>query len=185
MVVRDVEVFEGGFRDFDALRIVLLIKGADDLEARVGFCSGNQLDDDVMAEKRLAAPINANEREHAVFDTVPLASAGRMVSDRNSQIYFVREFLKFGFPETDTSAVGAAAIGGDQQGFGFGVAGLAHSLPPATNAFDGKGRRIMADADTHPAFIGRNVIDPIGRHLPFVLDHKIMNPDLLGIALGP
>ena len=67
----------------------------------------------------------------------------------------------------------------------IGVAGLAHSLPPTANAFDGEGRRIMADADTHPAFIGRDVIDPIRRHLALTLDDKIMNPYLLGIALGP
>ena len=98
IIVDDVEIFERGFWDSDAFGIVLFVKAASDLEAGIGFGGGDQLDDDLMAEERLAAPIDADEREHAVFDAVPFAGAGRMMGDRDGKPGFVGELLEFGLP---------------------------------------------------------------------------------------
>src|ERR1700680_2969664 len=81
VVIPDVEVPEGRFRDLDALRVTAPIESAGYREA--GFCSGggDQLDNDLVADQRPAAPIDADKREHAVLDAVPLAGAGRMMGD--------------------------------------------------------------------------------------------------------
>ena len=46
-----------------------------------------------MAEKRPAAPVDADEREHTVFDAVPFAGAWRMMGDGDRKACFIGEFL--------------------------------------------------------------------------------------------
>ena len=48
-----------------------------DGEASIGRRRSNQLDDDAITAQGLAPPIDADEREQAVLDLVPLAGAGR------------------------------------------------------------------------------------------------------------
>ena len=77
VVVSDVEVFESGFGNFKAFGVLVSVDVASNGQTGFGFCRGDQLDNNLMAEKRSAPPVDADEREHAVFDAVPLAGAGR------------------------------------------------------------------------------------------------------------
>jgi hypothetical protein len=68
-------------------------------QARWGSRTGyDQLDDDLMTDKRLGAPILSNEREQFVLDTVPLAGAGGMMSDGDGKAGLVGEDLKLTLP---------------------------------------------------------------------------------------
>ena len=92
--------------------------------------------------------------------------------------------LQLDLPEPHPGAVAAAAIGGDQQAFGLGVAFAAHASPPAADAFDGEAGGVMIDADADPAFIGGNVVDAVGNSFAVGLDHEVVDTHLLGLALG-
>ena len=82
----------------------------------------DQLDDDLAADQRLAAPVLGDEGEEPMLDTVPFAGAGWVVSDGDGQSGFVGEGLELAFPQANTNAVAATAIGRDQE---TGRAGIA------------------------------------------------------------
>jgi len=62
-------------------------------EAGLGGGCGDQLDDHLITDERLAAPVAGDEREQAMLDLVPLARARQQAThgDRNAE--FVGEFL--------------------------------------------------------------------------------------------
>src|SRR6516162_2079875 len=82
----------------------------------------DQLDNHAITDEGLGAPILADEGKQPVLDFVPLAGAGRQVADRDVETELVGQLLQFVFPQADPRAVAAAAVGGDQQSSGDGVA---------------------------------------------------------------
>src|SRR4029077_8368482 len=87
------------------------------------------------------------------------------------------------FPQPSRRAVAAAAVGGDQQSGGVGVARPPDGLPPLADAVDREGRRVVVDADTHPSGIRGQVIDPVRHSAAELLDQEVMDPDLFRVAL--
>src|SRR5207244_10095445 len=69
-------------------------------------------------------------------------------------------------------AVAAAAVRGDQQSGGLGIARPTDSTPPLSDAIDGERSRVMVNADTHPTRIGSEVIDPVGHRPSQFLDRS-------------
>ena len=64
-----------------------------------GCCGcGDEINDDLMADERLAPPVLADKREKTVFDLVPLAGTRREVTDGDFQSSFVGQLLQFPFP---------------------------------------------------------------------------------------
>ena len=61
VVVADVEIIESGFFDGDAFGIYSPIDVAGNVQASFGFCRSDELDDNLMTDKRSAAPIDADE----------------------------------------------------------------------------------------------------------------------------
>ena len=167
MEVVELQVYLRQFivRDNGTLRIGLRVQLTANFESSFGGRCGNQLDDDFVADKRFAAPVLADEREQPMLDLVPFAGARRQVAHGNRQAEFIGQFLQFQFPQPQARAIAAAAIGRDQQLPGVGVEGLAHQAPPATNALDRKGRRVVIDPDIDPAHIVRDIVDAIGSRL--------------------
>ena len=51
--------------------------------ARLG--TGNEVDDHLMTDQRMCAPVHRDEREHAVLDLVPLARPRREMAHLNVQ----------------------------------------------------------------------------------------------------
>ena len=132
-------------------------------EAGVGRGGGDQLDDDLVADQRLAAPVLGDEGEQAVLDLVPFAGAGREVADGHGQAGLVGEALQLELPQPDARAVAAAAIGGDQQpARRRDSARCPMSLPPAADALDREGGGVVVDADADPALVGGDVVDAVG-----------------------
>src|SRR3984893_12944712 len=154
-------------------------------EAGFGGGGRDQLDDDAIADEWFGAPVLADEGEEAVLDLVPLAGAGRQVVDHDVEAEFVGQLLQFAFPQPYPRAVAAAAIGGDQQSSGVGVARPPDGLPPLADAVHREGGRIMVDADTDPSGIRGQVIDPVRHRAAELLDQEVMDPDLFRVALGP
>jgi hypothetical protein len=78
--------------DFDACRIDVGINFGSHLEAGGG--GGDQLDDGLMTLEWFATPVLCDEREQAMLDPVPLAGAGRQMTDRDGNAEF-RWLTKF------------------------------------------------------------------------------------------
>jgi hypothetical protein len=119
----------------------------------LGRGGGDQLDDHGMGEQRFAAPVLRDDGEEAMFDAVPLAGAGGMVGDRDRQPGLIGEALQFTFPQAHARTIAAAAIGGDQQPRGGGVALAAETAPPTPDALDREGGGIVVDPDIDPAVL--------------------------------
>src|SRR6476660_1471231 len=78
----EIDAGEVGGGDFDAGRIRIGVDLGTDLEAGFGGGGGDQLDNDLMADERFAAPVLGDEREEAAPETQPLpssASVARLV----------------------------------------------------------------------------------------------------------
>lgn len=73
--------------------------------------------------------------------------------DVEDQAGFVGQFLQFRLPQPDARAVGAAAVGGDGQFAGLGIALSTHAVEPASDQLDGEFGRIGGNPKlTKPAF---------------------------------
>ena len=115
-IALNVEGSHFGIGDFDTFWIEALVDVASDGKAGIGGSGADQLDDDVVADERLAAPVLGDVGKEAMLDAVPFAGAGRQMGDGDFETGFVGKALEFTFPEADTGAVAAAAVGGDGQG---------------------------------------------------------------------
>ena len=160
------------------------VEFASDFEAGLGFGCCDQLDDDGMADQGLAAPVAGDEGEQAVLDAVPFACAGRQVAygDRHAEI--VGKLLPFEFPEADARAVAAAAVGGDQQALGVGVAFASHRTPPTADGVDGEGGRVMVDADADPTGVAGDVVDAVRRRASEFGNDEVVDANRSGAPFG-
>ena len=184
IVALDVDGSHFVIADLNAFLIEVTIEIAGDREAVFGRGGADQLDDDLVADQRLAAPVLRDVGKETVLDPVPLAGARRQMSDRDGKTALVGEPLQLELPQTDAGAIAAATVGGDGEARGVGVARLAEPLPPAADAFDRERAGVGIDPDIDPALIGGHVVDAIGRHLAQALDLEVMDPYRFRIALS-
>ena len=84
--------------DLDAGGVGGGIELAADLETGFGRCRADQLNDDLMADQRLSAPVAGDEGKQAMLDLVPFAGAGRQVTDGDRDIEFVGQLLQLQLP---------------------------------------------------------------------------------------
>jgi hypothetical protein len=94
----DVEAGDLVVGHLGALLVEVIVQPTLDGEPGLRGRAGDQLDDDLMCQQRLAAPVLGNEREQSMLDAVPLAGAGRQVGDSDRQPGLVGECLQFGLP---------------------------------------------------------------------------------------
>src|SRR3954453_23764418 len=173
-----------GIGHLDAFRVGAAVEAALDGEAGAGGGAGDQLDDHPVGQQRLAAPVLGDEGEQPMLDPVPLAGARPQVGHRDRQPGLVRAALQLALPQPDPHAVAAAAVGGDQQPGGGGIAGPAKVPPPVPNALDGEGGSVVIDAEIDPSGIRGDVVDAGGRHLAQLGEGEIVHPNRFGLALG-
>src|ERR1700676_311369 len=93
-----------------------------DLQSRLGGRAGDQVDDDVVTDQGLAAPVLRDVAEHTMLNLVPFTGARREVADVDGETQLARQVLQRDFPEPAAAAVATAAIGSDQQLAGAGIA---------------------------------------------------------------
>jgi len=110
---------------------------------------------------------------------VPLAGAGRDMTDSDLDPKFVSQHLQFPLPQTQTRAVAAATVGVNQQLLCIRITRGANLKPPASDARDRKLPGIGADADIDESGIGGNVVDAIRHRLAKCRNGEIMHPDRL------
>src|SRR5512135_1456492 len=96
------------------------------------------------------------------------------MTDPHAQTELIGQVLQFAFPQADPIAVTAASIGANEEFRGLEIAWLTHPLPPPTNTFHRKLRRIATDANIYPTFIVGEVKHPVGAGLTLVFVGKIL-----------
>ena len=89
----DVDCSQLGFGDFDAAWVARAIDVASNGEPLLGRSGGDELDDNLMADERLAAPVLGDVGEQSMLDPVPFAGAGRKVDDGHGKAGLVDEAL--------------------------------------------------------------------------------------------
>src|SRR5262249_45611250 len=119
-----------------------------------------------------------------MFHLVPLAGPRREMADGQAQADLVRQFLHRYFPQARTVAVAPPAVGRDQDLPRPGEAPCAHLLPPTADARRGEEGRVMVDADTDPALVVRDVVDPVRDGLAQFLILEVVNADFLRRPFG-
>jgi hypothetical protein len=88
-IAQDVDFCDFLLGDSDSRRVGSSIQFGMDLEAGRRGGAGDKTDDRLEATLRLASPVLADVGEQPMLDLVPLAGAGRKVTDEDSQAGFV------------------------------------------------------------------------------------------------
>ena len=84
-------------------------------ETGVGLGCTDEIEHGVDVGERLASPVSADLAEQAVFDRVPLGSAGRVMTHGHGEAEAVANpILEIFFPSAATPAVASASIRQDQ-----------------------------------------------------------------------
>ncbi len=121
----DIQHRHSRFADLDAGRVGVRVPVTTDPQSRPGRGGADQVDDGGAAVQGFAAPVLADEGKAFVLYPVPFAGPGRQVTHAGLDA----ELLQFDLPQPDPAPVGAAAVGGDAQLSGLGVARLAQAGP--------------------------------------------------------
>ena len=166
-MARDVDGLDLGVFDLDLVRVGPLIKPGIHLKPGAVRGAGDEVDDRLERDQRLAAPVHRDEREQAVLDFVPLRGAGREVADLDLELGLVGELLQLHLPQPGPVAVGPAAVGGDRQPRRGRVALGAEVLPPAADRVDRELGGVVIDPDVDIPLVELEVIDAIGDRLAF------------------
>src|SRR5215469_14819757 len=96
--------------NLDPRWIGIRVQGALDLHTGFRGGGGYQMNDDRVADQRLAPPVLTDEGKQTVFDFVPLAGPGWKVTNRNFQAALIRQLLQFPLPQPYPRAIAAAGI---------------------------------------------------------------------------
>src|SRR6266568_2442411 len=93
VVTGEVDGLHVGIGHLDAGRISVLIEFATNLQTGLRCRCCDELDDDLMADERFAAPVAGDEREEAMLDLVPFAGARRQMTHGDGYAEFVGQLL--------------------------------------------------------------------------------------------
>ena len=134
----------------------VLIGVEDTMDGEPGRRCGvaDQVDDHPVALQWLCAPVHGDLGEQPVFDFVPFAGARGQVADGDPQPGLGGERGQLDLPGADPVAVGAAAVGADQQPIGMRVAAPPDGIPPAAQSRHGERGGVVVGAHRHPAGVG-------------------------------
>lgn len=84
---------ELGLGDADLVGVVAFVELGVDLKTGGRGRRGDEVDDDLHRDEPPGAPVAADEAKQVVLDLVPLARAGRQMTDRDLQAAVVGEAL--------------------------------------------------------------------------------------------
>src|ERR1035441_5321662 len=178
LVADDVHRSELRIRDFDAFGVLAGVQTRVDLQSGAGGGRADQVDDHLQALQRLAAPVQADVREHTVLDFVPFAGARREMTDADRDQQSVGELWELGLPQAGAAGVAPAAISGDRQARRVGVARTAEVRPPRPDRIDRERARVVGDPDRHHALVGLHVEHAEWDRVPEILVLEIVGADL-------
>src|SRR3990172_7676844 len=136
-----------------------------------------------MAHQRPTAPVLSDMAKHAMLDLVPLAGPRRKVADLQGQAQCIRQVLQGNFPQPVAASIAAAAVGRNQQLTCLSMMLHTHLAPPAPNGLCRKARRIVINADTHPALVFGQIVHAIGNGLAPIFVNEIVDQDFYRLTL--
>src|SRR5581483_3454795 len=101
--------------------------------------------------ERFGTPMDREKGKEAMLNFVPFAGRRRIMHDRDRHLLFIGQVLQFLLPETIADPIGTASIGANEQFARFWRELLARLLPPSSDAFPSKFRRVKIVAHIHKA----------------------------------
>lgn len=141
-----------------AVGIPLRLNAQSLLGGRVGDEMGN----DFVSDRPLAAPVESNLAKHPVLTLVPFAGARRKVTDRDGHPQLVGQPVQGDFPQPTTTPITAPAISRDQQVGGRRVNRRSPVSPPAPKGLNGKLSGVVISSHTDPAGVERQIRNAVG-----------------------
>lgn len=138
----------------------------------------NKIEESIIAIQGMTSPVGTHQVEHAMLNQVPFRSTGGIMSDGDNQAEFIRQTLQAHFPELAPAAIGATAVGLDQQVFFVGIKEACPFHPPVPNGRNRKLGGIMRGAHPDIAVIMSDVIDAIGNGFALSRVQKVVHIDL-------
>src|SRR5258708_6544305 len=153
-------------------------------QPRVRRGGGDECDHHFVADQGLASPILGDVAEKPMLDLVPFTGGWGKMTYGDLQSELATQLRQTPFPQMTPSAVAAPAVGGNEQPRRAWVAATTHFAPPATNTLHGKFGGVMIAADTDPAFVAPEIVDPIRDGFAQFLVDEIIDFDFLGLPFG-
>jgi len=98
---------------FGPNRVDAIIDCGMNVQTFSGSRGGDEIDDHLEADERLAPPVLTDEAEEPMLDLVPLAGGGWEVTYGDLQAGLVGQLLEFNFPQSQTRSITASGIGRD------------------------------------------------------------------------
>ena len=126
VIALDADLLHLLVRHLDPFRIAVVVELALHPQAFPGRGRCNEVDDHLVTNQWLAAPVLTDKREQAMLNLVPLARPRWKVAYRNAQAEFVGKLLQFHLPESNARPIAAPRIGGNEQSLGPRIDRLPH-----------------------------------------------------------
>ena len=106
--------FEFFVRHFDPFFVLMSVQHGLDLEAGARLGGSDPIDDRFVVDQRHPLPVQADKRKEPVLDLVPLAGAGRVVTNRDRDRHLAGQLVEVDLPCPEPMAVAAPRIRADQ-----------------------------------------------------------------------
>ncbi len=143
--------------------------------------SPNKIEESIVTVQGMTGPVCADQVEHAMLNQVPFRGTGGIMSNRDNQAEFICQTLQAHFPEFAPAAIGATAVGLDQQVSFVGIKDASQFHPPVPDGRDSKLGGIMRGAYPDIALIMSDVIDAIGNGFALSRVQKVVHIDLASL----
>src|SRR6516165_10916939 len=167
--------------DADFIVVCIQCRPNDQPRRRCRF--GDQVNDRGSAQQWSTAPVLRDVAEQPVLDLVPFARPWWKMTHPQLQVDPVSQVLQRHLPQPRPVAIAAATIGGDQQFAGMRKALTAHVFPPTLDRACSKVSRVVVNADAHPPLVVGHVVDAVRDGLAQRRVFKVMNTNVLRLAL--
>jgi hypothetical protein len=118
-----------------------------------------------------------------VLNLVPLACPRGEVAHLQRQLQLVRKFLQSDSPESISTAVAAATIGGDHEFLCSWEPRRSHFGPPPADTCNRELRGVVIDTDADPTLIADQIVDSIRNRFAEFLVRKIVDIDFCRSSL--
>lgn len=147
--------------NLDPLGVLSFVQFSLDRKPCFRFCTGNQVDHHFMADQGLTPPVHSDKGKQAMFNLVPFTGSWRIMTDSNRDADLISQSLQLQLPQPYTATITSAAVCCNKQFFGSGVRFASNNMPPASNGLHCKCRSIMIRTDTHPTFVGSDIVNSV------------------------
>jgi len=178
----DMEAGHFIVRYFDSERVGPLVQLSGDREAGLSCRAAKEGQHGFESAQRIACPIGTDMVEQTMFYRVPLRCSRGIVADGDFQAVLVGPALQLPFPQSRTTTVAAARIGGNQQPLRLGKPAAASGSPPTSNRRHGEGGCVARRSDTHMPFVVLFVVDGVRNGAAGGILRKVVGVDLIRLA---